>query len=128
MRPALSAATAVTSQKCQKITKRNYVVRPAKLLEFYERHLMNRNQNSEDNENKLPLHTTYSFWYSFLMEVRVLYAGKFNNNPQGSRTTGRPKDRWCNGVQIAVDAKLKTGMRDQKIELTGKSPLKRRKR
>jgi len=81
----LSAATAVTSQKCQKITKRNYVVSSAKLLEYYERHLINRNQNSEYNENKLPLHTTYSLWYSFLMEVRVLYAGKFNNHPQGSQ-------------------------------------------
>jgi hypothetical protein len=49
------------------------------------------------------------------MEVIVLYAGKFNNNPQGSRTTGRPKDRRCNREQIAVDAKLKAGMRGQKI-------------
>jgi len=57
-----------------------------------------------------------------------LYAGKFNNHPQGSRTTGRPKDRRCNRVQIAVDVKLKTGLRGQKIELTGRSPLRRRRR
>jgi hypothetical protein len=62
------------------------------------------------------------------MEVRVLYAGKFNNNPQGTRTTGRSKDRWCNRVQIPVDAKLKTGMRGQKIELTAKSPLRKRRK
>ena len=38
----------------------------------------------------------------------------FNNNPQGSRLRGQPKNRWWNCVQILITAKLKTGKRYKK--------------
>ena len=38
-----------------------------------------------------------------------------NNNPQGSRLRGRPKNRWWNCVQTdIIYAKLRTGKRDKK--------------
>jgi hypothetical protein len=49
----------------------------------------------------------------------------FDNNPQGSRLRGRPKNRQWNCVQMLINAKLKTGKRGQKTELTWRSPLRR---
>jgi hypothetical protein len=41
----------------------------------------------------------------------------FNNNPQGNRRRGRPKNRWWwNCVQILIDIKLRTGKTGQKTE------------
>ena len=37
------------------------------------------------------------------------------------------KKRWWNCVQIVRDAKLKTGKRGRKTELTGRSPLRKRR-
>ena len=51
----------------------------------------------------------------------------FNNNPQGSRLRGRPKNRWWNCVQILINAKLQIGKRGKKSEVTGRSQLKRRR-
>jgi hypothetical protein len=51
----------------------------------------------------------------------------FNNNPQGSRQRGRPKAEGVTvSKKILISAKLQTGKRGQKTELTGRSPLKRR--
>ena len=52
-----------------------------------------------------------------------------NNNTQGSRLTARPKNRWWNCVQIDINkCKIKEWKeRYEKTELTGRSPLRRRR-
>ena len=48
----------------------------------------------------------------------------FNSNPQGSRRRGRPKtDGGAVYKQILINVKLQTGRRDDKTELTARSPL-----
>ena len=52
---------------------------------------------------------------------------QLNNNPQGSRLRGRPKNRWWNCVQTDINiAKLQIGKTGQKTELTGRRTLRRR--
>jgi hypothetical protein len=43
----------------------------------------------------------------------------FNNNPQGHRLRGRPRNRWRNFVQTDINR--------CKVEMTGRSPLRRRR-
>lgn len=51
-----------------------------------------------------------------------------NNNPQGSRLTGRPRNGSWNYVQkILIDAKLKTEESGQKTDLTWRNPLRTRR-
>jgi hypothetical protein len=52
----------------------------------------------------------------------------FNNNPQGGRLKGRPKNRWSNFAQTDINTlKIKNWKRGQKTELNGRSPLRRRR-
>ena len=53
----------------------------------------------------------------------------FNNNPNGSRPKGRPKNRWWNCVnQILIKAELKNSERKgQEKESIGRDSLKRRR-
>jgi hypothetical protein len=52
----------------------------------------------------------------------------FNKNSQGSGLGGRPKNRWWNCVPTDINkCKLKTRKRIKKPELTGRSPLRRRR-
>jgi hypothetical protein len=38
----------------------------------------------------------------------------FNNNPQGRRLPGQPKNSWCNCVEVGtINAKLQIGERGQ---------------
>jgi hypothetical protein len=49
----------------------------------------------------------------------------FNNTLQGSRLTGRPRNRLWNCVKkVIINAKLQTGKGGQKAEQNGRSPLK----
>jgi hypothetical protein len=70
-------------------------------------------------------------WISQLnrMDGKRKVSQVFNDSPQGSRLRGRPKNRWRNCVQTDSlnKCKLQIGKRSQKTELTGKSPLWRRR-
>jgi hypothetical protein len=49
----------------------------------------------------------------------------FNNNPQGSRIRGRPKNRWWNCVQTDINRrKIKNWKVRSKTEMTGGGPLR----
>jgi len=51
----------------------------------------------------------------------------FNDNPQESRLRGRPKaEDGTVSKKLIISAKLQTGKRGQKTEVTGRSPLRRR--
>jgi len=52
----------------------------------------------------------------------------FNNNPQGHRLRGRPKNRWWNCVQTDINrCKIENWKERSKIEMTGRSPLRSRR-
>ena len=52
----------------------------------------------------------------------------FNNNVQGNGLKVRPRNREWNCVQTDIHkSKIKTGKRGKKTELTGSSPLRRRR-
>jgi hypothetical protein len=51
-----------------------------------------------------------------------------NNNPQGSRLRGRPKNRWCNCVQTDINkCKITNSKERSKADLDWESPLRRRR-
>jgi len=37
------------------------------------------------------------------MDRKIIVSQEFNSNPQGSRLRGRPKNRWWNCVQTAIN-------------------------
>jgi hypothetical protein len=52
----------------------------------------------------------------------------FNNNSPGSRLRGRPNaDGGIVHLLILLNVKLETGKKNKKTELTGRSPLRRRR-
>jgi len=51
--------------------------------------------------------------YVSRMDSKRKVSHVFNNNPQGGRLTGRPKNRWWNCVQTDINT-LKIGKRGQK--------------
>jgi hypothetical protein len=63
-----------------------------------------------------------------IMDSKRKVSQVFNNNVQGSRLRGRPN---TNGgtvyEQILINGELKTGEKCQETELTGRSPLGRRR-
>jgi hypothetical protein len=62
------------------------------------------------------------------MENKRTVSQVFNNNPQGSRPRGRPRNSA--GIvykQTLRSVKLTTGKKGKKTELTGKGPLRRRR-
>jgi len=62
------------------------------------------------------------------MDSRRRVSEVFNNNPQGSRLRGRPKNRWWNCVQTDINkCKIANWKRGKKTEWTGRSPLRRRR-
>jgi hypothetical protein len=51
-----------------------------------------------------------------------------SNNPQGSRLRGRPKNRWWICVQADINrCKITICKERSKTEMTGRSPLSRRR-
>jgi len=62
------------------------------------------------------------------MATKRLVSQVLNRNPQGIRLRGRPKrDGGTVYEQTLTNAKLKTGKRGKKIELTGRRPLRGRR-
>jgi hypothetical protein len=62
------------------------------------------------------------------MESNRTVSQVFNNNPQGSRPGGRPRNRWWNFVQTDIKkCKINNWKKGQKTELTGKGPLRGRR-
>ena len=61
-------------------------------------------------------------------ESRRKVSQAFNNNSQGSRPRGRPKNRWWNCVPTGTDkCKITNWKERSKTELTGRRPLRRRR-
>jgi hypothetical protein len=62
------------------------------------------------------------------MDSKSKVSQVFNSNSQGSRLRGRPKaDGGIVYKEILLNAKLETGKRSQKAQLTGERLLMRRK-
>jgi hypothetical protein len=62
------------------------------------------------------------------MESKRIVSQVFNNNPQGSRPRGRPRNRLWNCVQTDIKkSKINNWKKGQNIEWTGRGPLKRRR-
>ena len=56
------------------------------------------------------------------MDSKTKVSQVFNNNPQGSRLRGRPKDRWWNYVQTGIKKRKITNWKEGSItELTGEA-------
>jgi hypothetical protein len=62
------------------------------------------------------------------MDGKIRVCQVFNNNPHGSRLRGRPKTDGGNVYkQIIVNSKLQMAREAKRTELTGGSPLRRRR-
>jgi len=57
------------------------------------------------------------------MNCKTKVGQVFNNNPRGSRPSGRPNNRWWNCVQTDSNKYSIKNWKKVKIELTGSSPL-----
>jgi hypothetical protein len=62
------------------------------------------------------------------MDRKRIVSQVFNNNTQGSRLNGRPKNRRQKCVKVDINRFIiRTGNRGEQTELIGRSPLKRRR-
>jgi hypothetical protein len=62
------------------------------------------------------------------MDGKTKVIRAFNNNQQGNRLRGRPKNRWWNCVQTDINkCKITNWKERSKTELTGRNLLRRRR-